>query len=332
MTQQNHKTSKHPDKNFSESDTFLFPRQNCCSVCQMQYRLVKDQSKVFCPLCTRNVCSQCLKKNAVLPAATEPIKICEKCYTYCWENPLVKELQLQVSQANVLKLKLNQQDEDINTNRIKALEDLRANNVMLTKLQDNWNSKHARNQTKIEKLNENIKLLKNSIAKLEKTLEEHKITLEQVDRKSECIKLNIQDLKNLEIKDKEKISHLETLISDQIEENNKIQELIRLSEEKKTKDEEDLKIDEKSLNYRLLKTKEQEAELIKQNQVLKKRLKDLKDQEHEETIYSRVSLESRGESYKGLLNQWACQEVELKALQEKLNSPMIQRKCVCFIT
>lgn len=153
--------------------------------------------------------------------------------------------------------------------------------------------------------------------------------IEKVQENLENLQVALYETEKLIIKDSKKILDLEKLIVDQKQEINSFKadlDKIQLQRSKEL----EIFTSTESLNSHLESLKKQFNQAKVQNQLLKKRLQELKTLQDDS--HPRVSFEARNESYKQMLEQFNTQEIQLKELQLHLKvSPITNSKCKCHI-
>ena len=258
-------------------------------------------------------------------------QICAKCYDSCWGT---SEYKLLDTQAQELMIKCKQTQEmviEVEGKRKDALEKLRSLNLTFSKLQDDWAERKEEMEEEILFLHsENIDL-ENHCKKLNEIEELNLQEIEETNSTIALLNQEVEECKTLNLRDAERISQLEMLIKEQKKENNKLAASLKRAEMGKKENEETLKTDESGLNLKLNTLKEHSEEMLKQNEMLRKRMKECRKDEGEE-MYYRSAGESRGDSYKRLMEQWTQQEIELKKLRSQLlHNPITQKTCRCNI-
>lgn len=168
---------------------------------------------------------------------------------------------------------------------------------------------------------ESVELSKEKIRLLEE--------VDSINDNLENLEATLNTTEKLITKDSGKILDLEKLISEQRQEN--LASHLTL-EKIKAQNTQELEIctSTQSLKTHLQALKLQFEDAKTQNQLLKKRLQELKGLQDD--FHPRVSFEIRHENYKKMLEQFNSQEIQLKELQLHLkDSPITDSKCKCHI-
>ena len=319
-------------KSNRKSASFVYSKQDLsCPNCKAAFKVTIPNHKSNCALCNISYCLNCLpNKVPLLTNSNSSQQICSKCYESCWGMPEVKLLDTKFQEAVMEYQETLQKTNEIDLKRKEALERLRSLNLTFSKIQDDWAEKTEKMQEEALTLHaENIEI-ENHCKELNE-IKGHKLQeIEETNSTIALLNQEIEESKAQNLRDIERISQLEVLIREQTNENHKISESLKKAEMDKKENEETLKTDEAGLNLKLNKLKEHTEELRKQNEVLRKRLKESRKDEGDEA-YPR-SVESRGDSYKRLMEQWTQQEYELQQLRSQPpHSPITEKTCKCNI-
>lgn len=275
-------------------------------------------------------CSDCLDKVVYLGSRGQ--KACENCYNFCAAQPEFQGLEKKISELHREVQQLALENLEIDSKRKEALEKLRSLNLTYSRLEDDWTEKNLQMAEEIEKKKSENAGLENHCKELFHLKEANLKEIQENEANVLMVNQEIEECKIQNAKDIERIHQLEVLIEEQIEENQKIEESLRNAELEQKENEETMQTDESGLYAKLNRLKDQSEEMRLQNETLKKKVKELKKEENEDSAHPRVSIESRGESYKLLMEQWNSQEIQLKQLRLQIDKPpLVQGKCNCLL-
>jgi chromosome segregation ATPase len=176
---------------------------------------------------------------------------------------------------------------------------------------------------KMRNLQENL----NSERRLKETLSND---IQNLSEQIEKLKNELNDLKLLVSHDTEKIIDLEEKLKEQVSDSERIKETLNHIVEQKIQEIEVFNSSE-SLNMKLAGVRAEVHEAKKTNEILRKTLQEIKVLKANEEHPHRVSFENRSENLRKMIEQYICQDLELKELQIKLDTEISSKTCKCHI-
>ena len=293
-------------------------------------RKLKSQnfSSVFflCFSCKGPICPTC---QITLQINGKAFKLCPSCLELTQKNGEFLTYQRNFSQNSEKIRKIEEKIKEIKGKNKENLGVLRELNLSFIQLIQISLPSEREMESRLVKIHENLSELGYGAVPLNKEKARLIAEIEKVQENLENLQIALYETEKLITKDSEKILDLEVLIEDQKRESNSFKPALEKIQSQRSKELEIFTSTE-SLSSHLETLKKQFNQAKVQNQLLKKRLQELKTLQDDS--HPRVSFEARNENYKKMLEQFNTQEIQLKELQLHLkDSPITNSKCKCHI-